>query len=65
MFFVSSFVLKINGEEKVTDVSVNDEMWHHIVVTWQSRGGAWKVYVNGELNDQGTGLAEGTIIEGQ
>ena len=49
----------------MTDVSVNDGMWYHIVVTWQSRGGAWKVYVNGELNDQGTGLAEGTMIEGQ
>ena len=49
----------------MTDVSVNDGMWHHIVVTWQSRGGAWKVYVNGELDDQGTGLAEGMMIEGQ
>ena len=49
----------------MTDVSVNDGMWHHIVVTWQSRGGTWKVYVNGELDDHGAGLAEGTMIEGQ
>ncbi len=60
-----SFVLYVNGEDKVTDVSVNDGKWHHIAVTWQSEGGAWKIFTDGDLSDQGSGLAAGSIINGR
>ena len=64
LWIVFRFVLYVNGVEKVTDVSVNDGKWHHIAVTWQSVGGSWKIYKDGKLHDEGTGLAEGSIIEG-
>ena len=55
----------MNNEEKITDVTANEDgRWHHICVTWSSDQGQWKIYKDGELADEGDGLAVGTDIEG-
>lgn len=45
----SGFVLYINGEKVVTDVTANDGQWHLICVTWTSEGGHWHIYADGQL----------------
>ena len=60
-----SWVLYVNGKEKITDCpSVNDGNWHHIAITWTSTDGAWKVYIDGNLSDGGMGLSVGSRIPG-
>lgn len=60
-----SWVLYVNGKEKITDCpSVNDDRWHHIAITWRSSDGAWKVYIDGKLSDGGVGLSVGSPILG-
>ncbi|KAJ8792663.1 hypothetical protein J1605_019882 [Eschrichtius robustus] len=60
-----SWVLYVNGKEKITDCpSVNDGSWHHIAITWTSADGAWKVYIDGKLSDGGMGLSVGSPIPG-
>lgn len=60
-----SWVLYINGKEKITDCpAVNDGNWHHIAVTWTCTDGAWRVYIDGKLSDGGTGLSVGLKIPG-
>lgn len=61
----NGWVLYVNGKEKITNCpSVNDGIWHHIAITWTSTGGAWRVYIDGELSDSGTGLSVGKAIPG-
>ncbi|XP_069779037.1 sushi, von Willebrand factor type A, EGF and pentraxin domain-containing protein 1 isoform X2 [Narcine bancroftii] len=61
----NGWVLYVNGKEKVTDCpSVNDGKWHHISVTWNSKGGAWRVYIDGKVSDGGKDLSTGTSIPG-
>ena len=62
---LSRFVLYVNGAKQITDVRINDGMWHHVCVTWTSADGAWIIYLDGILIDSGTGLANGTSIEGK
>lgn len=60
-----SWVLYVNGKEKITDCpAVNDGNWHHIAVTWTCTDGAWRVYIDGKLSDGGTGLSVGLKIPG-
>lgn len=58
----SGFVVNVNGEKRVTDVTANDGRWHLICLTWASDGGTWSLRADGELRDGGTGLAAGTFI---
>ena len=44
-----------------TGVSINDNQWHFIAVTWSSKGGLTKLYKDGHLAYIGH-LAEGTFI---
>uniref|UniRef100_UPI00398EE43F sushi, von Willebrand factor type A, EGF and pentraxin domain-containing protein 1 n=1 Tax=Pristiophorus japonicus TaxID=55135 RepID=UPI00398EE43F len=61
----NGWVLYVNGKEKVTDCpSVNDGKWHHITVTWNSKDGAWRVYIDGNVSDGGKGLSTGSSIPG-
>ena len=53
----------MNGEKVITDVTANDDKWHHVAVTWTSDSGDWKMYRDGELKDQDKGLANGQQIE--
>ncbi|MGH0136946.1 UNVERIFIED_CONTAM: hypothetical protein FKN15_006879 [Acipenser sinensis] len=58
-------LLYVNGKERITDCpSVNDGEWHHIGVSCNSIDGDWKVYIDGELSDEGKGLSIGTTIPG-
>ena len=38
-----------NGPFVRTGVSVNDGLWHHVVVTWQSSNGSLRLYKDGAL----------------
>ncbi|KAJ8262625.1 hypothetical protein GJAV_G00168490 [Gymnothorax javanicus] len=61
----NGWVLYVNGKERITDCpAVNNGRWHHMGVTWRSRDGEWKVYIDGALSDGGKGLSVGTIIPG-
>ncbi|XP_022100203.1 sushi, von Willebrand factor type A, EGF and pentraxin domain-containing protein 1-like isoform X2 [Acanthaster planci] len=60
----SGFVLYVNDSSRVSDVTANDGVWHHIAVTWSSAGGEWVIYKDGEVADWGEGLAEGAVIPG-
>ena len=64
-FVISSFVLYVNGQSQITDVTANDDKWHHLAVTWSSAGGHWKIFKDGQQEDQGMLLANGTLMEGQ
>ena len=55
----------INGEAVVTDVTANDGLWHHIVVTWSNLLGEWHIYKDGDEEAMGDGLAVGTFIQGK
>jgi CUB/sushi domain-containing protein len=60
-----SFVLYVNGEWIVTDITANDGSWHSVCVMWHSANGEWSIYIDGKLGDNGTGLASGTFIPGK
>ncbi|XP_068761564.1 neuronal pentraxin-2-like [Montipora capricornis] len=47
-----------------TGVSANDGKWHHICTTWKNSDGAWKLYKDGKLAKQGTGLKRAYTIRG-
>ncbi|XP_076439986.1 sushi, von Willebrand factor type A, EGF and pentraxin domain-containing protein 1-like isoform X2 [Babylonia areolata] len=68
----NGFAFYVNKESVVTDVATNDGYWHHVVITWSSNRGNWKIYVDGLLNDSGFDLStakpvpgRGTLVIGQ
>ncbi|XP_077500331.1 sushi, von Willebrand factor type A, EGF and pentraxin domain-containing protein 1-like isoform X2 [Amblyomma americanum] len=68
----SGFVLYVNGERVITDVTANDGYWHHVCFSWSSAGGLWSVLKDGRLVESGVGLAagveipaDGTLVLGQ
>ncbi|KAK4305073.1 hypothetical protein Pmani_023017 [Petrolisthes manimaculis] len=60
----NGFVVYVNGEKRITDVRANDGLWHHVCVTWTSNNGSWAIYLDAEMRDGGSGLANGTSIDG-
>lgn len=56
------FVIYINMDKVVTDVTANDGRWHFICFAWSSPQGNWILYKDGVEEDRGTGLAAGTYI---
>ncbi|XP_056610750.1 sushi, von Willebrand factor type A, EGF and pentraxin domain-containing protein 1 isoform X1 [Triplophysa dalaica] len=61
----NGWVLYVNGKERITDCpAVNDGLWHHIGVSWHSKDGDWRVYIDGSPSDGGKGLSNGTTIPG-
>ncbi|KAJ9580613.1 hypothetical protein L9F63_024228, partial [Diploptera punctata] len=60
----NGFVLYVNGERIVTDITANDGFWHSVCVMWHSSDGEWSIYIDGKLGDNGSGLANGTFIPG-
>ncbi|XP_061166124.1 sushi, von Willebrand factor type A, EGF and pentraxin domain-containing protein 1-like [Saccostrea echinata] len=58
------FVLYVNNQQKTTDVIANDGKWHHLVFTWSSSHGAWKIYIDGVVWDSGFSFAAGHTIKG-
>ncbi|KAL8570681.1 hypothetical protein ACOMHN_039116 [Nucella lapillus] len=68
----NGFAFYVNQESVITDVATNDDYWHHVVITWSSVRGNWKIYVDGLLNDSGFDLStarpvpgRGTLVIGQ
>ncbi|XP_076814212.1 sushi, von Willebrand factor type A, EGF and pentraxin domain-containing protein 1-like isoform X2 [Clavelina lepadiformis] len=62
---LNALTLYVNGEAVVTDSrKLNDGRWYHVVVTWTSEGGQWKIYINRILEVEGEGLQAGTVIPG-
>lgn len=59
-----SFVLYVNGDRVVTDVSANDGLWHHVCILWQSNHGLWHLYLDGALRDNGSMLSPNNSILG-
>ncbi|XP_026284194.1 sushi, von Willebrand factor type A, EGF and pentraxin domain-containing protein 1 isoform X1 [Frankliniella occidentalis] len=60
----NGFVLYVNGNKIVTDVSTNDGLWHHVCVTWQSNLGLWSIYLDGFLSDSGAMLSPNSKVNG-
>ncbi|XP_072018441.1 sushi, von Willebrand factor type A, EGF and pentraxin domain-containing protein 1-like [Amphiura filiformis] len=44
----TGFALYINGQAVVTDVTANDGLWHHIIVTWSNQERDWHIYKGGK-----------------
>ena len=57
-------MLYVNGEKVTTTVQANDGKWHHVCVIWSSHQGAWKIYMDGRLAEDGRNLAKGKTIKG-
>ncbi|XP_078353573.1 uncharacterized protein LOC144638230 [Oculina patagonica] len=59
------FDMLIGGTQRISSVTANDGVWHHICVSWQSNSGSWKLYKDGDLKDDGTNFKKDhTIIQG-
>ena len=43
-----AFELHINNEKLFIGTSANDGKWNHVAVTWDSNGGKWIFYKNGQ-----------------
>ncbi|XP_033104655.1 sushi, von Willebrand factor type A, EGF and pentraxin domain-containing protein 1-like [Anneissia japonica] len=68
----AAFKLFVNGEQVFTDVGANDGKWHYIAFTWESFGGSWKFYKDGQVAAKGDGFRSnqyippgGTVVIGQ
>ncbi|KAK7501166.1 hypothetical protein BaRGS_00007651, partial [Batillaria attramentaria] len=61
----NGFVFYVNQENVVTDIPTNDGLWHHVVLTWSSVRGSWKIYVDGLLNDSGFDLSTARPVPGK
>ncbi|XP_076362747.1 sushi, von Willebrand factor type A, EGF and pentraxin domain-containing protein 1-like isoform X2 [Tachypleus tridentatus] len=60
-----SMKLYVNDEPIFTDLPVNDGKWHQLTFTWSSRHkGQWKLFENGQLVTNGTGVQTGKPIPG-
>lgn len=43
-----AFELHINNKKLFIGVSVNDGRWHHVAIAWDSNGGKWFFYKDGQ-----------------
>lgn len=43
-----AFALDINNEKLFIGTSANDGKWNHVAITWDSNGGKWIFYKNGQ-----------------
>ncbi|XP_007519367.2 neuronal pentraxin receptor [Erinaceus europaeus] len=64
--------LLINDKVAQLSLSLKDNNWHHICITWTTRDGLWSAYQDGELRGSGENLAawhpikpHGILILGQ
>ncbi|HEY3723659.1 MAG TPA: PQQ-dependent sugar dehydrogenase [Acidimicrobiia bacterium] len=55
----------VKGAVVTTGVALNDNQWHHLVVTWKSNGGSIRVYKDGALAYKNTiPVQAGTSLTG-
>ncbi|CAH1105370.1 unnamed protein product [Psylliodes chrysocephalus] len=60
----TGLVIYINNQYVVTDVHLNDGLWHHVCVTWSSLNGSYKIFVDAKLTKFGFNLAPESQIQG-
>ncbi|XP_035679049.1 neurogenic locus notch homolog protein 1-like [Branchiostoma floridae] len=60
----TAFTVYVNGEAAYSTHGIQDDNWHHIAVTWANSSGQWKLFDNGILVDEGSGLGIGNTISG-
>ena len=63
VFNSSNLTIYRGAVSTASGVAVNDNVWHHVAVTWQSSDGNVRVYKDGVSSFSGT-LATGTSIGG-
>lgn len=59
----NGFVLYVNGSNTVTDVNINDGLWHFICVAWTCENGFYEIHVDGSLHHTGYNLSADGFIE--
>lgn len=59
---VNNLLLVVMGEEVETNISVADDQWHHVAVSWSARSGSYKAYKDGLPVSQGVGFKQGKYI---
>lgn len=60
----TGLVLWINGKYVVTNVKINDGIWHHVCISWRSSSGDFLISVDSTIRASGTGLSIGRPILG-
>ncbi|KAK4887668.1 hypothetical protein RN001_003939 [Aquatica leii] len=60
----TGLVLYVNGEHIITDIYLNDGIWHFLCVTWDNLIGVYNIYVDGKNVENGDGLSNNTVIKG-
>lgn len=60
----SGLVVWINGKFIVTEVKINDGLWHHVCITWTSETGDYFIYVDSHVKANGSGLSIDNRIQG-
>lgn len=56
-------VVYVNGDLFSTGISLTDNTWHFICVTWMSKEGYYEVYLDGFIKQFGYSLNRGGQIE--
>ncbi|XP_063994064.1 sushi, von Willebrand factor type A, EGF and pentraxin domain-containing protein 1-like [Diachasmimorpha longicaudata] len=59
----NGLVFYVNGDKVITDVRLNDGIWHFVCVMWRIDG-KWWMYVDGVIGKWGQGLSSGKSIPG-
>ena len=64
LFDSNNITVYINGSSRATGVDINDNAWHHVVVTWRSSDGQLDVYKDGVSGYSNTFAASAVILGG-
>lgn len=64
LIFDSGNINIYRGGNVASGISVNDNQWHHIAITWVSSGGSVKLYKDGALAYSGTFVSGTSITAG-
>ncbi|KAJ7383454.1 hypothetical protein OS493_027615 [Desmophyllum pertusum] len=54
--------IDIANNDRVTNVKIDDNLMHHISVTWENCEGNWQLFVDGKLAERGTGFMKDHVI---
>lgn len=58
-------MLYVNNEYRITDIYLNDGLWHYVCASWKSDLGYYSVFVDGKLLQNNTGLSPHMEIQGK
>lgn len=56
-----SLTLILFGQEAHLDISVTDDQWHHVAITWDSRSGNYVGYKDGIKFSVGNDFEKGKV----